>query len=578
VFIKMFSRPYWRSTVPKTEKMNADPDSTLVKQMTSMLTHRRRAASESQVQTMSKEFRSDPCSNDLGPRSRSHKILPGGGASPVGDSRIATSDNSDILVSDFANEEERSKIPTKAGPASACIRSRSQARNQQPQQIDASCKNCNSCDKKFTLFNRKRQCQSCQNFFCNKCAPTGYFSRERLCIDCLSNHAKAKNFRPNSETMSSSTAHKRVLSDSSTRAESVDPEVAAEGKLNILDLDKEGVQLPWEFDAPAPQSIFRVRDREIAFNLCIADSKCSYYKTQLKPTKGCACHPQLKNQDGIQVVEFPLAGPAWCSSIRLDMQFTRTNDMYVCVRVSSRDTFFTGLVMVDVKQIQRSLSEGAITFVDDLCVTCTNVSNPGDPNDSITVLGSFAWKLYNDSRDGAKFLGGDAMASPLPSPENLGLRSNVETVRTVLQKSRGKLLDELDHAVRDERTFLDQFNKFEKELQCRTNSMAGANESIETGSDSGEPPAHLKLSTDELSTTDLKLAKDAAWCQKEQMTYQRRRLAMLADQTETLKALVETVNHASAKRSLESGVPCAERFHLNIPCPSCGLSIQCNLS
>lgn len=569
----MFRSPFWRSSSVGAES-DLEKDSTLVK-MASMLKHRRRSVSE-----ISESQESEPEKD----AAQLQRVLPGGGIGNGGAEEQPSAANNAADVPPVTDSDARAKadeasntVPTWAGPASAYVRGRSQARNQQPQQIEAASKSCSSCDKKFTLFTRKRQCQNCQMFFCTKCAPTGYFSRERICIDCLSKHAK--DFRPHADTTCCSGSQSRMASESVIRREVVDMK-SSEGRLDIRDLDRKGVKLPWEFDGPIPQSIFRVVDREIALNLSIADVKCTFYKQQLKVSEGCACHPHLKNMDRIQTVEFPLSSPSWCSSIRLDMQFTeRSPTMYVCVRVASRDTYFTGIVKVEVKQVQRSLAEGEIVFVDDLCVSCVNVSNPDDPNDSLTVVGSFAWKLYDDSRGSGKICAVKTAepfpSSPKESQGDHGHSADIFTVRTALHKSRSKLLAEHDHAVRDEGTFLDQFNKFEKELQCRSNSMAGEGEVTDV--DGGEPPAHLKLSTDELSTQDLKLAKDAAWCQKEQMTFQRRRLAMLADQTGTLKAILGTIKSSSATLRSESE-SVVENLSLSIPCPTCGLSIQCKLS
>jgi len=197
------------------------------------------------------------------------------------------------------------------------------------------------------------------------------------------------------------------------------------------------------------------------------------------------------------------------------------------------------------------------------------------------VSGSMAWKLYDNSKeDGAHCLFGGALLeaeAPLgqPSPHSTTIAS-VEAVLTALQSSRTKFLEDLEHAENDERTFLDQYKKFTQELQCRTNCGALAGENVQTGSKVGgsNPPAHLRLSTDELSTPDLKLAKEDAWRQKEHMTVQRRKLNMLAAQTETLKAMLGSLR---GRRPRGTDVDSSSTA-LTLPCPSCGLSIQCTLS
>jgi len=289
----------------------------------------------------------------------------------------------------------------------------------QPQSSPNTDKSCHHCSHNFGFFLRKRQCQKCQLMFCSKCIQsTGLLSlKPRLCLGCAEDSANPLTLAEHKPSGNMCCATRDTAESGYLQIRDISPLPCAAGEeseagepLDISILDTPGPPVPWAYNGPIPQSIFQVRDRECAMTLSVSDSEpCQYFKTVLVPSQGCECRSQITCQRHIQRAEFEGKESSWCKKIRLDMDFSGTSDStYVHVRVETNDTQFDGVVLVDVQRIKKNLK-----FVDDLTVTCYNINNPSDTNDSITISGSFAWKLFESSFAEGKM---DMLTFPISSP------------------------------------------------------------------------------------------------------------------------------------------------------------------
>eukprot|EP00497_Spongosphaera_streptacantha_P000824 TRINITY_DN1557_c0_g1_i1.p1 TRINITY_DN1557_c0_g1~~TRINITY_DN1557_c0_g1_i1.p1 ORF type:complete len:257 (-),score=35.96 TRINITY_DN1557_c0_g1_i1:175-945(-) len=255
------------------------------------------------------------------------------------------------------------------------------------------------------------------------------------------------------------------------------------------------------------------------------------------------------------------------------MAFSQGDNLCVCARVSSRDVVYAGFSWVSAKVVQRHIEDGGLMFVDELEVKCSNTNNHGDLSDIIVVSGSFAWKLaekadtieMGSSQDEeSDFTSSETHWNEPETPKEpvfkVEPRASIEDVCNALHGSRAQLRQGLRYAEADERVFLDQYNKFVKELQRRTRSKsAGSGEQLSSGGSLA------------MATTDLKIAKDDAWRQKKHISEQRRRLIALLAETETMKCFLESLRKPSAVAEESETI-------VVLPCPSCSLSIQCALS
>lgn len=379
------------------------------------------------------------------------------------------------------------------------------------------------------------------------------FSKDRFCINC------AKKLKEKEPKVLGSTCCATSRSDGDN---SMDPVNSEPLDIRALDDQSDMKALPWRYGASRPKSIFRVRDRELALNLSIAGSECIWKKTQLRPTPGCQCYPRLQNKTAIQSISLDFDKPSCCASVRFDMSFTRDKKAYVSVRVTtishknsnkekraeeipdtsdanSSKKFFVGLVMPEMRKVGDH-----IRVMDYIEVKCTNIKNPMDENDFITVRGSCAWKLYNDSDNIGEIP--DDLGSPSPVNKQ-PQRATRSILLDDLQVARQKLEKDLILAKEDEQNFLDQFNVYTNKIK----------KILLSGSESEKDP----IESPQTEVSDLRKLKINAWGSKEKMVERQKDLSSKISELEYLLELL-----------LDA---CEENIdQLHVWCPQCDNTIQ----
>jgi len=421
-------------------------------------------------------------------------------------------------------------------------------------------KSCANCDRKFTLFLRRRNCPECKRNFCHKCLVTCHsnsinlFGKTQICKPCaieqINDRSSEEQAALDKDQLCCSTPQLRSFS-LGTRKQAASPEGVL---LNIATLDDPSLRKPvrWRYTGPHPRSIFAVEKREIAMNLSISDAPCSYYKGVLTESQGCNCHAGVPPGPAqIQSVSFVVDQPSHCRSIRLDMDFEADGKAYVAVRIETKQTAFAGIAKVVIENMKQ------LRYVKEISITCANVNNPGDPKDCVSLTGSFAW-IASDSPCRAAIPVEEAKAEcPTPVPKGeapkLEAYASVSTLMAALQAYKSKLQAKKETYIEDEQNILDQFNRITIQLQRH---LLGADVKLD------DSAGDLK----DLSIEDLKHAKHGSWLQKEKVSDARNKVAGRYVKTEYLMNLIRQV-----------ATPDAQNLLLRLICPQCDLTITCSL-
>jgi len=219
-----------------------------------------------------------------------------------------------------------------------------------------------------------------------------------------------------------------------------------------------------------------------------------------------------------------------------------------------------------------------IRVVDDLEVTCYSVSNPS-VKDTVSVSGSFAWKLLDDGASASIPEEGQSLSSPLSTPDerDLNVVPTCQQLDSCIKEHTSTLSMSLKQALADEEKYRRQFEIYTSEQQRRIQPaneiMAGSefrpvnlNEASMESAASKSDEHSLKSSTAELTLHDLRLAKQDAWRIKEKMTTMRLELFEQITQTKHLSNLLG--------KHMKSTSPNVGNVMLSMMCPNCEETVQ----
>jgi len=221
-------------------------------------------------------------------------------------------------------------------------------------------KNCQMCNKKFIrMFRPKKECSGCGVIACSKC-----FTQSCRCLNTTSDGSRVSG------------------SNSSV-------------PLSLLDLKPyENYPRFWECKLSAPTSIFRCRDREVSANLSIGEDSVVNFRTQLTPLMSCTCGGGISKKS-FQITHFHFDAlnnqrfSRW-NKASFTMNYLAVDETWLFVSLTGLTSTFYGVTKINIRRLQkfRRVSESL------------NISLRNEDDVSVTIRGSFCWKIYNEEFDG----------------------------------------------------------------------------------------------------------------------------------------------------------------------------------
>jgi len=221
-------------------------------------------------------------------------------------------------------------------------------------------KNCQMCNKKFIrMFRPKKECHGCGVIACGNC-----FTKICRCLDTKNDRSRVSGF--NSSV-----------------------------PLSLLDLKSyESYPRFWECKLSAPTSIFRCRDREVSANLSIGEDSVVNFRTQLTPFTSCTCGGGI-GKKSFQITQFHFDAlnnqkfSRWTEASFI-MNYLAVGETWLFVSLSGLTSTFYGATKINIRRLQkfRRVSESL------------NISLRNEDDVTVTIRGSFCWKIYNEEFDG----------------------------------------------------------------------------------------------------------------------------------------------------------------------------------